>query len=109
MQFKMIISRAMFVFNGIVDGKAQLEKVRFLSDSMLQVHNEVLVVKENNAVDFFVDGSQLLSKINAEQFAYLAAIIRFLGHWPGGQGKIPTWFGADSLEMKAPVIASVDG
>ncbi|WP_319550452.1 hypothetical protein [Desulfogranum marinum] len=99
MQFKMIVSRAMFVFNGIVEGKAQLESVRFLSDKMLQEQNNVLIVKEKESVDFFLAGSLPLSKISKEQFACLVAAARFFGHIPGSNGKIPMWFGADSLAM----------
>lgn len=99
MQFKMIMSRAMFVFNGIVKGKAQLESVRFLSDKMMQEQNNVLVVKEKDSVDFFLAGTLPLSKIPKEQFTYLVAVARFFGHVPGSSGNIPMWFGADSLEM----------
>ena len=99
MQFKMIMSRAMFVFNGIVEGKAQLQSVRFLSDTMVQEQNNVLVVKEKDSVDFFLAGSLPLSNISKEQFACLVAAARFFGHIPGSNGNIPMWFGADSLEM----------
>ncbi len=104
MQFKVIISRAMFVFNGIVKGKAQLETVRFLSDTVTSEKNDVLLVAEKGKIDFFLSGSTPLAKISGEQCHCLTAAARFFGHFPGGSDAIPIWFSVDSLEMENEVM-----
>ncbi|WP_028583365.1 hypothetical protein [Desulfogranum mediterraneum] len=102
MQFKVIIRRAMFIFGGIVNGKAQLQSVRFLSDTMMQEQNTVLLVKEQGSVDFFLSGSVPVARVSADQFTCLAAAARFFGHLPGSRCSLPIWFGADTLEMEPP-------
>ncbi len=102
MKFKVIISRAMFVFNGIVNGKAQLEAVRFISDDTVYIKNDVLVVNEKGKMDFFLNGSTPLAKVSKQQCTRLAAAARFFGHLPGMNGNIPVWFSVGSLEMERP-------
>ncbi len=100
MEFKMIISRALFTFKGIENGKATLQSVRFLTDEMMEEQNSVLMIKGKNGVDFFLNGNSLLSKISTEQFKYLTAASRFFGHLPGSSGKISMWICTASLQSQ---------
>lgn len=100
MRFKMIISRALFVFSGIKNGKAQMESVHFLSDDKLEQHNNLLVVKNDQSVDFFLSGTEPLAKMSIEQVGCLVAAARYFGYLPGCREKIPMWFCTDSIAME---------
>ncbi|WP_028581108.1 hypothetical protein [Desulfogranum japonicum] len=102
MEFKMIISRALFTFKGIEKGRAKLQSVRFLSDEMMEEQNSVLMIKGSTRVDFFINGNALLTKMSHEQFKYLAAASRFFGHLPGSSGKIAMWVCTASLQSPLP-------
>jgi hypothetical protein len=100
MQFKVIISRAMFIFNGIINGKAQLEAVRFIDDDSIHTKNNVLVVNEKGKVDFFLSGATPLANVSKQHCLRLAAAARFFGYHPGMNANLPFWFSVGSLEMQ---------
>lgn len=100
MRFKMIISRAMFVFSGIKKGKAQLESVHFITDDMMDGRNNLLVVKREGMVDFFIPGTEPLGRMSTEQIMCLAAAARFFGHLPGSGSSLSMWLGAGTMAME---------
>ncbi len=99
MQYRMIVSRAMFDFDISEQGKLHLQSVRFLSDSMVREKNDVLLVSEQGQVQFFLKGSTPMASLTGEQFRFVAAASRFFGHLPG-HDKMPVWLWSDSLEME---------
>ncbi len=94
----MIISRALFTFQGIENGKAKLQSVRFLSETMLEEREDILMVKGEKGVDFFLSGKVPLCRLSSQQFKNLSAASRFFGHFPGNPGKIPMWLCTTSLQ-----------
>ncbi|PID71857.1 MAG: hypothetical protein CSB34_04965 [Desulfobulbus propionicus] len=100
MRFKMIISRAMFVFSGIKKGKAQLESVHFISDEMMDARGNLMVVKRDGQVDFFIPGTEPLGRISSDQIMCLSAAARFFGPLPGSNSPLSMWLGAGTMVME---------
>ena len=98
MQYKMIVSRAMFDFDLSEKGKLNLQSVRFLTDSMMREKNDVLLVTENDNVQFFLNGATPVARLTREQFQFVAAASRFFGYLPDTD-KMPVWLWSDSLQM----------
>ncbi|HFQ91000.1 MAG TPA: hypothetical protein ENK27_13080 [Desulfobulbus sp.] len=99
MQYRMIVSRAMFDFTLSGRGRLKLRSVRFLDDSVVREKNDVLLLSENGGVQFFLKGSTPMSRLSGEQFRFVAAAARFFGHLPD-QERMPVWLWADSLQME---------
>lgn len=98
MQYKMIVSRAMFNFDLSEKGQLNLHSVRFLTDNMMRKKNNVLLVTENDNVQFFLNGATPVASLTREQFRFVAAASRFFGYLPDTD-KMPVWLWSDSLQM----------
>lgn len=104
MQCKMIVSRALFDFDFTNQKDLQLRSVHFLDDEMTDEKNQVLTVKENDKIDFFVNGRVLVSRFSREQVLFAAAASKYFGHLPV-KDKIPVWLWSGSLEMETGLNA----
>lgn len=99
MQWKMIVSRALFTFTFKAKGRLSLESVRFLDDALLEQKNDVLLVKNSESIDFFLSGSVPLASLSPEQCTFIAAAARFFGHLPG-RDNLPLWIWSGGLKMR---------
>jgi len=98
MQYKMVVRRTLFDFDLTQQGKVTLRSVHFLSDATMKEHNDLLLVMENNAVQFFLDRSTPLSRLSGKQFIFINAAARYFGHMPD-QEQMPVWLWAGSLDV----------
>lgn len=99
MQWKIIVSRALFTFAFEAQNVLRLESVRFLDDTVLEQKNDVLLVRNIESIDFFLNGSVPLAALSGEQFRFLAAAARFFGHI-SGKDKIPLWLWSGALQVR---------
>ena len=79
MQYKMVVRRTMFDFDLTEKGNVKLRSVRFLNDSIMKKQNDLLLVTENDAVQFFLDRETPLSRLSREQFKFISAAARYFG------------------------------
>ncbi len=107
MQCKMVVSRAMFDFQFSEKGRLRLESVRFLTDSMMCEKNDVLLVSEEDTVNFFLNGSVSLSSLSRAQVRFVAAAARFFGHLPGNN-KMPVWLWSGSMSMNSKMPQRIE-
>jgi len=98
MEYKMIVRQTLFAFNQSEQGELKLTSVKFLRESIMKRKNSLLLVTEDDEVQFFIGGSTPLAKLTREQFKFVTAATRFFGHLPN-QKQLPVWLWADSLEM----------
>jgi hypothetical protein len=98
MQYKMVVRRTLFEFDLTIQGKVKLRSVHFLSNSNMKEHNDLLLVTENDAVQFFLDRSTPVSRLTGKQFAFISAASRYFGHMPD-QKRMPVWLWAGSLDV----------
>ena len=98
MQYKMVVRRTLFDFDLTKQGKLKLRSVHFLSDSKMKKQNNLLLVTENNAVQFFLDRSTPVSRLSGKQFAFINAAARYFGHMPDRE-QMPVWLWAGSLDV----------
>lgn len=98
MEYKMIVRQTMFAFKQTEKGKLKLHSVKFLRDSLMKKKNDLLLVTEDSAVQFFVGGKTPLAQLTREQFWFVTAATKFFGNLPD-QKQLPVWLWADSLEM----------
>ncbi len=105
MQYRMIVSRAMFDFTVSGGGRLKLRSVRFLDDSVVREKNDVLLVSEQGQVQFFLKGSTPVARLSGEQFRFVAEAARFFGHLPD-QKRMPVWLWADALQMEPGATAA---
>jgi len=98
MQYKMVVRRTMFDFDLTEKGNVKLRSVRFLNDFIMKKQNDLLLVTENDAVQFFLDRATPLSRLSQEQFKFISAAARYFGHMPD-QEQLPVWLWAGSLEL----------
>ncbi len=100
MQYRMIVSRAMFDFTVSGRGRLKLRSVRFLDDAVVREKDNLLLVSERGRVQFFLRGSTPVARLSSEQFRFVAAAARFFGHLPD-QERMPVWLWTDSLQVDA--------
>ena len=100
MEYRMIVRQTMFDFKETKKGKLKLHTVKFLRDSIMKRKNNLLMVTEQNRVQFFVGGATPLAELSREQIRFVTAATKFFGHLPD-QKQLPVWLWADSLEMPA--------
>jgi len=98
MQYKMIVRRTLFDFDLTKKGKIKLRSVHFLNDSSMKKHNDLLLVTQDDAVQFFLDRSTPVSRLSGKQFAFISAASRYFGHMPD-QEQMPVWLWAGSLDL----------
>jgi len=98
MEYKMIIRRTLFDFDLSKQGKVKLRSVHFLNDSRMKEHNDLLLVTENDAIQFFLDRSTPVSSLSGKQFAFITAASRYFGQMPN-QKQMPVWLWAGSLDL----------
>ena len=98
MEYKMVVRRTLFDFDLSKQGKIKLRSVHFLNDSSMKEHNDLLLVTENDAVQFFLDRSTPVSRLSGKQFAFISAASRYFGHMPN-QKQMPVWLWAGSLDL----------
>jgi len=98
MEYKMVVRRTLFDFDLSKQGKVKLRSVHFLNDSSMKEHNDLLLVTENDAVQFFLDRSTPVSRLSGKQFAFITAASRYFGHMPN-QKQMPVWLWAGSLDL----------
>ncbi len=98
MQYRMIIRRTLFDFIRTTQGRLQLRSVKFLRQGFMEEKNNLLVVRDEDQVQFFVSGAIPVARLSREQVAFVAAAARFFGHLPD-QDNLPVWLWADSLEV----------
>ena len=94
----MIVRQTMFDFKTTSNGDLKLLSVKFLRDSLMKKKNNLLMVTENDEVQFFVGGTTPVAKLTREQFRFVIAATKFFGYLPD-QKQLPVWLWADSLDM----------
>ena len=99
MEYRMIVRQTMFDFKKNEKGALTLNSVKFLRDSFMKRKNNLLLVMEQNKVQFFVGGATPVSELSKEQFRFVTAATKFFGHLPDKK-QLPVWLWADSLEMQ---------
>ena len=100
MEYKMIVRQTLFAFTQTRKGSLKLKSVKFLRDSIMKKKNDLLLVTENDEVQFFIGGSTPVADLSREQFCFVAAATKFFGHLPD-QKQLPVWLWADSLDMSS--------
>lgn len=98
MQYKMVVRRTMFDFDLIEKGNVRLRSVHFLNHAAMKQHNDLLLVTENDTVQFFLDGATPVAHLSREQFKFVSAASRYFGHIPD-QEQLPVWLWAGSLDL----------
>ena len=98
MLYKMVVRQTMFDFSLTRKGNITLRLVRFLNDSTMKKQNNLLLVTENDTVQFFLDRTTRLSHLTREQFVFVSAAARFFGHMRD-QDQLPVWLWAGSLKL----------
>ena len=98
MQYKMVVRRTMFDFDLMEKGSVRLRSVHFLNDAIMKQHNDLLLVTENDTVQFFLDGATPVAHLSREQFKFVSAASRYFGHMPD-QEQLPVWLWAGSLNL----------
>ena len=98
MQYKMVVRRTIFDFDLTEKGNVKLRSVRFLNDSVMKKQNDLLLVTENDTVQFFLDRATPLSRLTREQFKFISAAARYFGHMRD-QEQLPVWLWAGSLNL----------
>ena len=98
MQYKMVVRRTMFDFDLTVKGDVKLRSVRFLNESIMRKQNDLLLVTENDTVQFFLDRATPVSHLSKEQFRFISAAARYFGHMPD-QKQLPVWLWAGCLDF----------
>ncbi len=98
MQYKMVVRRTLFDFIMTKKGTLILQSVHFLDDGIMKQHNNLLVVTEDDTVQFFFDGAIPVSSLSREQFKFISSAARYFGHIPD-QNQLPMWLWAGSLDI----------
>jgi hypothetical protein len=98
MQYKMVVRRTMFDFDLTAQGSVKLCSVRFLHDTVMKKQNDLLLVTEDNAVQFFLDRATPVAHLSREQFRFVSAASKYFGHITDEE-QLPVWLWAGSLEL----------
>lgn len=104
MQYKMVVRRTLFDFMLLEKGKLKLQSVHFLDEAVMKQHNDLLVITENDTVQFFLDGATPVASLSREQFKFISAAAKFFGHIPD-QSQLPVWLWAGSLNIPSDCTA----
>jgi len=100
MEYKMIVRRTLFDFYLTKRGRVKLRSVRFLNDTAMKQQNDLLLLTENDAVQFFLDQATPVSHLSREQFRFVSAAAKYFGHFTD-QEQLPVWLWAGSLDLPA--------
>ncbi len=98
MQYKMVVRRTLFDFDLTVQGRVKLRSVRFLNDAAMKQQNDLLLVTENEKVQFFLDRSTPMAHLSQEQFTFVTAAAKYFGYI-SDQEQLPVWLWAGSLDL----------
>jgi hypothetical protein len=98
MQYKMVVRRTMFDFDLMEKGSVRLRSVHFLNHATMKQQNDLLLVTENDTIQFFLDGATPVAHLSPEQFKFVSAASRYFGHMPD-QEQLPVWLWAGSLDL----------
>ncbi len=98
MEYKMIVRRTMFDFKLTEKGNLKLKSVGFLGNRAMRQQNDLLLVTDKGAVQFFFDRSTPVSHLTSEQFNFISAASRYFGYMPD-QEQMPVWLWAGSLDL----------
>ena len=93
MQYKMVVRRTMFDFELTNEGTVKLRSVRFLHDAAMKRQNDLLLVTENDTVQFFVDRATPVAHLSRQQFRFVSAAAKYFGHLTD-QKQLPVWLWA---------------
>jgi hypothetical protein len=98
----------MFDFDLTAEGSVNLRSVHFLHDAVMKRQNDLLLVTENDAVEFFLDRATPLSRLSREQFRFISAAARYFGHMPD-QEQLPVWLWGGSLDLPENHAQAIPG
>ena len=108
MQYKMVVRRTMFDFDLTEKGSVKLRSVRFLNDAIMKQQNDLLLVTENDTVQFFLDQATPVAHLSGKQFKFISAAARYFGHMPD-QEQLPVWLWAGSLDLPENQVQHAQG
>ncbi|RUM37839.1 MAG: hypothetical protein DSY70_09105 [Desulfobulbus sp.] len=107
MEYKMIVRRTLFTFDLIRKGQIKLRSVRFLSDAAMKQHNDLLLLTENDSVQFFFDQGTPVSHLSREQFSFVSSAAKYFG-FINDKEQLPVWLWAGSLDIPEPSLAPAE-
>ncbi len=97
-EYKMIIRSTLFSFDLGKNGKVDLRSVRFLGDEAMNQKDNLLLVKDKGAIQFYYDRTTPLSRLSKEQFTFISCAARYFGYLPE-QESMPVWLWGGSLDL----------
>ncbi len=106
MQYKMVVRRTLFDFDLTAKGRVKLRSVRFLNDAAMKQQNDLLLVTENEKIQFFLDRATPMAHLSREQFKFVSAAAKYFGYI-SDQEQLPVWLWAGSLDLPENYIQSV--
>ena len=98
MQYKMVVRQTMFDFDLMEKGNVRLRSVHFLNHATMKQQNDLLLVTENDKVQFFLDRATPVARLSREQFKFVSAASKYFGHMTD-QKQLPVWLWAGSLDL----------
>lgn len=98
MQYKMIVRRTLFDFDLTAQGRVNLRSVRFLNDAAMKQQHDLLLVTEDDKVQFFLDRATPMAHLSQEQFKFVSAAAKYFGYI-SDQEQLPVWLWAGSLDL----------
>ncbi|MCK5516914.1 MAG: hypothetical protein KAI39_08575 [Desulfobulbaceae bacterium] len=98
MEYKMVVRKTMFNFDLTGKGNVKLRSVRFLGNAIMKKKNDLLLVTENNSVQFFLDQATPISRLSSQQFKFITAASKYFGYMPDHE-QMPVWLWAGSLNL----------
>ena len=98
MRYRIIVRRTLFDFSFSGTDRLHLKSVAFLPDSVMEKKNDLLVLRGESEIQFFLNSATPVSRLTRQQYCFIAAVTRFLGYLPDQQ-RMPVWLWADSLEI----------
>jgi hypothetical protein len=96
----------MFDFDLTAKGNVRLRSVHFLNDAAMKQHNDLLLVTENDTVQFFLDRATPISHLSREQFKFVSAASRYFGYI-SDQEQLPVWLWAGRLDLSESCCQAV--
>ena len=99
MKYRMIVRQTMFDFSFTGQGRLRLRGVRFLPEETMEKRGDLLMVRQQGAVQFFLSGDTPLAELTREQFRFVAAVTRFFGLLPNRR-HLPVWLWAERTDMR---------
>ena len=107
MEYKMVVRKTMFNFDLTKKGNVKLRSVRFLGNAIMRKKNDLLLVTENNSVQFFLDQATPISRLSSRQFKFITAASKYFGVMPDHE-QMPVWLWAGSLDLPEDCVGRGD-